>query len=387
MGSRRARNLALIALVAIGLTYLVAVAIFVSAETPTPREWFTAVGDVVWVTAFSTVGFLVVSRSPGNPIGPIALGFGAVWTLWLLCDGLLSYEVTHPGSIPRPDLIAALSYPLWVPGVALVALLLLVFPTGTLPSPRWRPAAWVLGITVALLFATGFLLPGEVQDQPYMNPLGVEGFEFFDEGPGGIVLVLTLMASLAAAAFSVLVRFRRSRGIERLQLKWLVAASLLSAVGYAALFLVEFEVQLVWATIPVAIGFAMHRHRLYDIDRLVSRAVSYAIVVALLATLYVAVVFLLGSLAPFEGDLAVAAATLAAFAVFAPLRRRVQTTVERRFNRRRYDSARVAAALTGELREQTDAAIIVGRWASLVAATMQPAALGLWLSEGDTADG
>jgi hypothetical protein len=325
------------------------------------------------------VGFLVMRHRPDHPIGRLCLGFGAVWIVWILCDTALAYEATHPGSIPRPDLVAALSHPLWVPGVALVAALLLVFPTGTLPTRRWRPVAWVLTAATGLLFVTAFFLPGPVQDRPYENPLGIEAFRFFGTGPGGMVLVVAIIGSLLATAASVVVRFRRSAGIERLQLKWLVAAAVASAVGYAAMFWVSYQVQVLWATIPMAIGFAMHRHRLFDIDRLMNRVVSYALVIGLLALVYTAGVFVLGTISPLEGQVAVAASTLAAFAVFTPLRRRIQHAVDQRFNRSHYDSARVAQALFDGLRDQTDARAIVATWGSTVVATMRPAAIGAWV--------
>jgi hypothetical protein len=260
-----------------------------------------------------------------------------------------------------------------------VAALLLVFPTGTLPSRRWRPVAWVLGSATGLLFITAFFLPGTVQDRPYENPLGIAAFDFFDTGPGGMVLVMAIIGSLLATAVSVVVRFRRSTGIERLQLKWLVAAAVASALGYVAMFWVSYQVQVLWATIPLAIGFAMHRHRLFDIDRLMSRAVSYTIVIGLLALVYLAGAFVLGTISPLEGQVAVAASTLAAFALFTPVRRRVQHAVDLRFNRARYDAEWVTHGLSERLRDQTDAAVIVASWVQAVAAAVQPAEIGSWV--------
>ncbi len=230
----------------------------------------------------------------------------------------------NPGTLARPDLIAALAYPLWVPGVGLIGFLLLLFPDGHLPSPRWRPVAWLLGGTIAILGLTELFLPGVFLDWEYVNPLGIEALEPFREGAPGVTLVLILVLCILASAVSVVVRYRRAVGIERLQLKWMMAAGLVAAIAYALLFFWDgFYIQLVWTVIPVAIGLSMHRHRLYDIDRLISRTVAYTLVVGLLAIVYAGSVFLLRERLPGQGNIAVAASTLAVAALFNPLRRRV----------------------------------------------------------------
>ena len=339
-------------------------------------------GTALWVFAFSIVGLLISIQRPGNPIAWTCLWFGTVWTSWVFTGGLLTYQEAHPGTVPHPDLIAALAYPLWVPGVGLIAVLLLIFPSGRLLSPRWRPVAWVLGITMGALVLIGWFGPGPIQDhEELLNPLGISWVQpFADEAPG-FVIVLSLMGCLLAAAVSVVMRFRRSEGTERLQMKWLVAAGVVSAIGYPLLFIREFPVQILWASIPIAIGFSMHRHRLYDIDRLVSRTVVYAIVVGVLALVYAGAATLLGAVLPLKGEVPVAAATLASVALFTPLRRRVQERVDRRFNRSRYDAVRVTARLLEALRSQTDARVVLGHAVSAVAETMQPTAIGAWLNE------
>jgi hypothetical protein len=347
-------------------------------------DWADVLGFTAWISAFTVVGVIIAIHRPGNPVAWLCLGFAGVWSTWILLDGLLTYESAHPGTLVRPDLIAGLAYPLWVPGVALIGFLLLLFPDGRLPSPRWRPVAWLLGGTTAVLTLTGFLLPGVVQDTVYVNPLGIEALEPFDQGIPGMALVVTLVSCILASAVSVLLRYRRAVGSERLQLKWLMAAGLVAALAYALLFVWEdFNIQLVWAAIPVAIGLSMHRHRLYDIDRLISRTVVYAIVVGALAAVFVGAVFLFGQISPFEGDLAVAMSTLTVAAMFNPLRRRVHRWVERRFNRSRFDAERVIDIFAGELRDETDAGSIVDGWVSVVAETMQPKAVGAWVRGPD----
>ena len=341
--------------------------------------WADALGFSVWILSFTVVGVIIAFHRPGNPIAWICLAFSGVWSIWIFLDGLLAYESANPGAFSRPDLIAALAYPLWVPGVGLIGVLLLLFPDGRLPSPRWRPVAWLLAGDIALLTLTGFFLPGVIQETEYVNPLGIEILEAFDQGIPGFALVVILVLCILASAFSVVVRYRGAVGRERLQLKWLMAAGVLAAAAYALLFFWdEFNVQLVWSLIPIAIGMSMHRHHLYEIDRLISRTIVYAIVVGALAIVFASVIFVLQEVSPFQDDLAVAASTLAAAAAFNPVRSRAQERVDRRFNRSRYDAERVSAEFATGLRDETDSDRIMQGWVGVVSETMQPRAVGVW---------
>jgi len=342
--------------------------------------WADALGFSVWILSFTVVGVIIAFHRPGNPIAWICLAFSGVWSIWIFLDGLLAYESANPGSFSQPDLIAALAYPLWVPGVGLIGFLLLLFPDGRLPSPRWRPVAWLLAGDIALLTLTGFFLPGVIQETEYVNPLGIEILEAFDQGIPGFALVVILVLCILASALSVVVRYRRAVGRERLQLKWLMAAGVVAAAAYALLFFWdEFNVQLVWSLIPIAIGMSMHRHHLYEIDRLISRTIVYAIVVGALAIVFASVIFVLQEVSPFQDDLAVAASTLAAAAAFNPVRNRVQKRVDRRFNRSRYDAERVSVEFATGLRDETDSDQILDGWAGVVTRTMQPTSMGIWL--------
>ena len=283
----------------------------------------------------------------------------------------------------RPHLIAALAYPLWVPGVGLIGFLLLLFPDGHLPSPRWRPVAWLLGGDIALLTLTGFFLPGVIQETDYVNPLGIEALETFDQGIPGFALVVILVLSIVASAISVVMRYRTAVGIERLQLKWMMATGVVAAGAYALLFIWDdYDIQLVWALIPLAIGMSMHRHHLYEIDRLISRTIVYAVVVGALALVFASVIFVLQEVSPFQDDLAVAASTLAAARGFSTRLNRVQQRVDRRFNRSRYDAERVSVGFAGGLRDETDSDQIVEGWVGVVSETMQPPAVGVWTRAG-----
>lgn len=332
----------------------------------------------IWLFAFAGVGLLLVFRRPGNAIAWLCLGFALFWAAQLASDSVLTHEMTEPGFIARPELLAVVADQLWVPGVVIVGFLLLLFPDGQLPSPRWRPLAWVLFVTMLLVMAYGFTRPGVFPDWDFTNPFGVEWVGRLVAVD--YVLVACLILSLAACAVSVAVRFRRAGGPERQQLKWLMAAGIVSAVSYILLF-VEDRVPwiLAWTTIPVAIGFAVLRYRLYDIDRLVSRTLSYALVAGLLAATYFGTVVVLSVLLPSESNLAVAGSTLLVAILFNPLRRRTQHVVDRRFDRTRFDYSRVAEQFSADLRTQTDVAEIQTAMARVVDSTMRPTVVSMWV--------
>jgi hypothetical protein len=365
--------------VLIGVLFAAAVLLSVSIGGGGWGPWLEALRIGVWIFAFSIVGLLVAIHRPGNAVAWVCLAFGLVWTVWSLSDALLAYDAVHTGWLGNPDLVAAMSYPFWVPGVGLVAVLLLIFPDGHLPSRAWRAFGWVLTATLTTLFVTSFFLPGVVQDTEFVNPLGVEYFKVFADGVIAYVLVLLLVLCLGGSAVALIARFRRSSGSERLQLKWLVAAGVVASLGYGAMFIREYDVQLAWTAIPIAIGFSMHRHRLYDIDRLVSRTFAYAVVVAVLAALYAATVFLVGNLVGIEGDLAVAVSTLVVAGAFNTVRRRIKDLVDRRFNRSNYDAQQVSDVFARNLREINDTDEITRGWVAVVGETMQPEALGVWI--------
>ncbi len=379
MDESLARRVAIGVAVVIAITYLASLIVYARIES-WQLTLSDALGFSLWISAFTVVGVIIAFHQPGNLVAWISLAFGGVWSIWILLDGLLIYESAHPGTLGRPDLIAALAHPLWVPGVGLIGFLLLLFPDGHLPSPRWRPVAWLLGGTIAVLTVTGFFLPGVIQDKEYVNPLGIAALESFDQGAPGIGLVVILVLCILASAVSVVVRYRRAVGIERLQLKWMMAAGLVAAIAYALLFFLgDFDIQLVWALIPIAMGMSMHRHRLYDIDRLISRTVVYTVVAGGVALVFVAVIFVFQEILGAEGPIGVAGSTLAAAALVNPLRRRVQNRVDRRFNRSRFDAERVAEGFAEGLANETDASQIVNGWLDVVSETLQPKTVGVWV--------
>ena len=265
-----------------------------------------------------------------------------------------------------------------------VALLLLLFPTGRLPGRRWRPVVWATVVATAAVVVGTAVTPGLVEFFPqFQKPLGLAA-----AGPvlDRIVQVgfVVLTAGVFAAAGSLIVRWRRARGVERQQLKWLAYAAamlVIAQVGASllprALFLVVTMVMTV--LFPAATGIAVVRYRLYEIDRLINRTLVYGLLTATLGLVYAGLVLVLGQLLGQDSSLAVAGATLAVAALFQPARRRIQQVVDRRFNRRRYDAAQTIEAFSARLRDQIDLDTLSAELVAVVDQTMEPTRVSLWL--------
>jgi hypothetical protein len=342
--------------------------------------------------AFVTVGAVVVSRRPGNVIG------------WLCCAIGLAQSLAGFGGNQAASVLAADPQPspgwlvlhefgglCWELSWALLALLLLLFPDGRLPSRRWRPAAWAAGAVLVLAGLSAPFLPGPAGPGLPPNPIAIPplaGVLRLAFGAAGGVLAAVVLA----AVVSLIVRFRRARGTERQQLKWFAyGAALLLLLPVASAVGEELGGGLAWSlvifpaivsAVPVAIGVAVLRYRLYDIDRLVNRTVVYGLLTGLLGGVYAAGVFALTRLlnpADRQSELAVAASTLVVAALFQPARRRIQHLVDRRFNRRRYDAARTVAAFSARLRDQIDLHTLSMELRAVVNETVQPTQVSLWL--------
>jgi hypothetical protein len=273
---------------------------------------------------------------------------------------------------------------IWAPAIALgITLPALLVPDGRLRSRRWRVVV-ASAVAGPAMFMAALLTPGSTTDTvvPFENPLGQAGLVgTAAEGIAVVGLVLHV-AALLAALLCVVLRFRSSRGIERQQMRWVAAGAAVAVIGltiplgrYRGTWLDPIVV----LCVPAAVAVAVLRYRLWDLDRLVSRTVTYAVVTALLVLPYLAIVAAIPRLAEGSGSLAVAAATLAAAALFQPLRRRVQDLVDRRFNRRRYDAARTLDAFAARLRDQVDLDALEGELLGVVDQTMQPTRASLWL--------
>jgi hypothetical protein len=345
---------------------------------------------------FMVVGAVIVARRPANAIGWIfsAIGLLAA-TGWPAMEYAAYAYLTRPGSQPGASWAAWYQQLWWTPMLALLAIATpLLFPTGRLPSARWRPVAAVAAlVTVALelLFAFRPTLRLQVQDRTYAvdNPIGLTWVPDPETSAVGGALFGVLTACLVAAVVSLVLRFRRSRGVERQQLKWFTYAGVLLILGGPlASYLLPASVSdvtfgLAIALVPVAAGIAILRYRLYDIDRLISRTLVYGLLTTLLAGVYVLVVLVLGQLFGGIGaeppSWAVAGATLAVAALFQPARRRIQVVVDRRFNRRKFDAAKTVEAFSVRLREEVDLDALTAELLVVVDQTIQPTKASLWL--------
>ena len=265
----------------------------------------------------------------------------------------------------------------------------LLFPTGRLLSPRWRPVAWLAGAATAAIVALAVLQPTFVLEsgRTVDNPIGVAAAANPDESTAGTVLTSVLMLSVLAAFTSLILRFRRSRGEERQQLKWFTYAAAL--VPFVALgeVLPEAVANLLFAALvaflPIAAGIAILRYRLYEIDRLINRTLVYGVLTALLGLIYVGAVLVLGQLSGAVGaktpSWVIATATLTVAAMFQPARRRIQAAVDRRFNRRKYNAVKTVEGFSARLRDEVDLDTLSTELLAVVDQTMQPARSSLWL--------
>jgi hypothetical protein len=288
---------------------------------------------------------------------------------------------------------------MWVPGIMLVLLFVpLYFPNGQLLSPRWRSVLWLALFTSVTLAALWAFVPGGdgANGVPGItNPLGIEVLRPVDGALGSVVTGVLFLPVFLASVASLMVRFRRSRGEERQQMKWITYAagtlfvmiplgmSLANSTNQALLLIFDSLIALVFAGIPVAVGIALLRHRLYDIDVVINRTLVYGLLTATLALVYVGSVvssqYVFRALTGQGSTLAVVASTLAIAALFSPLRRLVQALVDRRFYRRKYDAAKTLEAFGDRLREETDLDALRDEVVSVAWMTMQPAHVSLWL--------
>jgi hypothetical protein len=340
------------------------------------------------VVSAATVGALVASRRPAHPVGWLLLGVGLAVATNALVEPYVKYGlVVRPGSVPGARYLVPILYSSYLVGLACAGFVLLLTPTGSLPSPRWR--WWARAAAAApVLIVLGFAVQPDPLAPDYLgNPLAVPAL-----APALLVAALAGMAvvgvGLLAGAVSLVLRFRRARRVERLQLRWLaLAAALASALllaGLVAVFLgrdavVLVSLSLCLALLPLATGAAILRYRLYDLDRIISRTLAYGLLTVLLGLGYAAVVLGLGRLLPEGSSLVVAAATLAVAALFQPLRRRLQAVVDRRFNRRRHDAARIIDGFGARLRDQVDLDTLTSEVLAVATQTMQPTRASLWL--------
>jgi hypothetical protein len=366
---------------------------------------------LVLVPGFAVVGLVLAVRRPGHAIGWLFVGMGLVAAVQAFAfEYAVRALVTAPGSLPAVAWLAWVATWTFLLNLPALALLLLLFPDGRVPSPRWRVVPWLLGMAVAGVTVWVMLRPEPINADVFTiaNPAGVAALD--DPAIRAVRVVpnilafLTLFVGPVACALAPFVRRRQAQPVERQQLKWLAfvagGSGLAGAIGFLMVsfgnsaatvvggLLLLVALVGVAVGIPMAVGLAILRYRLYDIDRIINRTLVYALLTAVLGLGYAGVVLLLGQLFGGVGgnppSWAVAGATLAIAALFQPLRRRIQQAVDRRFNRRRYDTARTIEAFSARLREQVDLDTLTGELLDVVDQTMQPTQASVWFRDSAT---
>lgn len=380
---------------------LAIVLVGVTRDTPVPTSWgFRGAAEAFGITC-GTVGVIVALRRPENRIGWL---FGIIGLGFALEAFVNEYVIASTfvvtGGLPATEFLAWTLTWLWVPalGTALIVLPLL-FPTGYLLSRSWR-LAMVFGVGAIIVFGVAIALaPGPIQQATFItNPLAIEGMSVSDYanqvvGPIWLPLILALGISLS----SLVLRFRRASVETRQQIKWFALATLIAGAAFALyvtvsviaptadLKVLEILVIASQLGIPAAAGMAILRYRLYDIDRIISRTISYAVVTAVLFGTFVVINLALQNiitgLTGNESALAVAVSTLVVAVLFTPLRTRVKATVDRRFHRARYDAERTSLAFAERLRGQVDLPTLGRELDDTVQAVIAPSSFSLWLRE------
>ena len=350
--------------------------------------------DLVSLFVYVAVGALVASRRPENPIGWLLLLVGLSSSVATLATQYGAAALLGERGWPGGLAVAVGLQGGWAPQMYLLVLIVLLFPTGSLLSRRWRAVVWLATAGIASLFLVSHLGP---LDQPFS---GHENPIRFDAGPVlsplvGAPMILAIVASLILAFACPVVRFRQAGGDEREQLKWFFVAASVLPLGIVSHLIAETLFpdalntderifSLAVAFLPVAIGIAILKHRLYEIDRIISRTLVYGGLTVVLGAVYIGLVLAGQALfSSFAGgsNLAIAASTLAVAALFLPVRSRVQRFVDRRFYRRRYDAQRTLAAFGARMREQVDLEALTGDLVDVMTETMQPSHAAVWLRQ------
>jgi hypothetical protein len=346
---------------------------------------FSSVSGQVVNVAVPVTGFVLASRRPQNRIGWLFLVAGLGLGLGAFSNPYAVHAlVMHRGTLPAGRAFGWLSNWIWEIPFAMLAFLFLLFPTGRLRSPRWRPAAWFVGGAFALAMVGALVTATYSWAHPFassgpVNPAGLTGLFY-------LMITFLFSAALLVSVVALVARFAKSAGEERLQLKWCAWAALVLVVVFVTSFWVNSAAvnvlqSLAFLCLWTAIAVAVLKYRLYDIDRIISRTLAYAIVTGLLVGVYAGLVLLATRVLPISSPVAVAGSTLAAAALFSPLRRRVQRLVDRRFNRARYDADQTIVAFAARLQDAVDLNSVRDDLATVVGQALEPAHVSVWISQ------
>ena len=400
--SRRAASwlawsLCALSLVLTGLGLLFHILNLPDPSVPTFTYW---VESTVMGVGASIVGAIIASRRTHNPIGWLLCVSGLVFGAVMFATEYAIYALLEaPGTLPAGEALVSVN-PLWVLGYNLFVLMLILFPTGQLPRSRWR---WVVYLYVAIALAevvAMFFLPGTLEGFDLIkNPLGIEGLPIGRKPVQALIFTGGLVASA-----SLILRLRRGSWVERQQIKWLAYAAAVATGGSILVYTPPEALGARWVTsvgyvvvelgvlgIPISIGIAILRYRLYEIDTLINRTLVYGVLTVMLVALYFGGIVVLQRvfvlLTGQQSTLAVVASTLLIAALFTPLRRRIQGFIDRRFYRRKYDARKTLEAFSATLRDETDLGALSENLVGIVRETMQPAHVSLWLRPDRTSKG
>jgi hypothetical protein len=358
-------------------------------NVPVYRYWAE---DTLLAVGYSTVGAVAASHRPANPVGWVLCSIGLSWGVAHFTSEYATYALlTAPGMHPAAEVAAWIYSWVWVPALGFIVFLPLLFPSGRLPSPRWRPFAWLSVLLVAVGTIMAAFSPGPGVGLSIRNPFGIESLPNLNEQ-----LQALLFALIFVAAASLVGRLHHARGVERQQIKWVAYAGALGGGASLPTYTVLEAVDLRWLHMvgyvpalvgivgfPTAVGIAITRYRLYEIDTLINRTLVYGVLTAMLVALYFGgIVVLQRTFVLLTGEkstLAVVASTLLIAALFTPLHRRIQSFIDKRFYRSKYDVRKTLEAFSVKLRDETDLEALSDDLTSVVKETMQPAHVSLWL--------
>jgi hypothetical protein len=358
--------------------------------------------NTIAALSYTPVGALIASRRPANPVGWLMCLLGLAFSIGHFSSQYAIYALSaQPGSLPAGEAMAWISSWILPPIIGLQVFSFILFPTGRLPSEHWRWLAWLtVTFVVAGVISSAFAFGANSGLGPVQNPLGIEGFSRFYDA----VLFVSFLLYVAVA-YSLFVRLRRVGGVERQQIKWFAYAAVATISGttiaYSIPDTIDTPLWFEWVgyalvivttpAIPISIGIAILRYRLYDIDLLINRTLVYGSLTATLVVLYFGVIVVLQRvfvlLTGQQSTLAVVASTLLIAALFNPLRRRIQSFIDRRFYRSKYDARKTLEAFSTKLRNETDLEALNNDLVGVVRETMQPAHVSLWLHSNTSSKG
>ena len=395
--ARRFRSASATTAVILGALTLVLAALYVPLAWPA-RD-FSGGWQVPLFVAVSLTGVVVARRQPGNPIGWILIGLGVFATFYTDAGRYAVFDYHfHRGDLPFGPAAVLVASGLWTFVFLLLPLVILLFPDGRLPR-RWRTVLWAYLAAAALVAA---YFAGSNAWAMSGQPVSVNGAGQLSQQPNpsgvlvaaAVAVVVTLPVFWLSFVARQVLSWRRAADERKQQLKWLMGGSVITVLGLAGMVgfgsssspvALTFEIVSVCASfaLPAAIGVAILRYRLYEIDRIISRTLAYAIVTGLLVGVYAGLVLLITQVFRFHSTVAVAVATLAAAALFNPVRRRVQLWVDRRFNRSRYDADEMVAAFAARLKDAMDLDSVRDDLAGVVQKALEPAHVSVWISQSD----